>query len=311
MKRKSLLYILPMMLAFVACSDTADEPLAGGDICLNATVGEIESRAVTNPYKGDTPTDANPLEAWVWFSEGDVFGDDDSDMTTHLPCRTILTFNGAPQFAYDKNGANLKYGTDGAEVHCVGFYPAEDVWETTDGKTATATIDGNADLMFASKISGKWGAPLQTQTYRHLQNWVKVCVCAISQDAADVWGKITDISVSSNTSVSVDVATGKITYSNDGTMSVFENTEGKSLHITMQEFGSAFCSPASEYTVNVKIGGKGVSQTIMVESLETGIDLTKGGNLVILTLYFKPFNMVEGVCTLNAWDAQNEDLYMK
>ena len=29
----------------------------------------------------------------------------------------------------------------------------------------------------------------------------------------------------------------------------------------------------------------------------------------VLTLYFHPFNVVEGVCTLNAWNAQNEDLY--
>ena len=29
----------------------------------------------------------------------------------------------------------------------------------------------------------------------------------------------------------------------------------------------------------------------------------------VLTLFFHPFNVVEGVCTLNAWNAQNEDLY--
>ena len=314
MKRKNLLYTLPMMLAFVACTDTADEPLAGGDICLNAAVGEIENRAVANPYKGVTPTGQNPLKAWVWFSNDEnVYGNDEESGLTHLPCRTVMEFEGAPVFAYNTTGQNLKYDTgSNSMVYCVGFYPAENVWNTTDGKTATATIDGENDLMYAPKISGTWENPLQTQIYQHLQNWVKVCVCATSQDAADVWGKITDISVSTKTSVSVDVTTDAITYSGDGTMFVFESTEeGQPLHTTMQEFGSVFCSPAGEYTVSVTIGGKNVSQKIRVEPLESGIDLVKGGNLVILTLYFQPFNMIEGVCTLNAWDAQNEDLYMR
>lgn len=311
MKRTYLLYILPMVLAFVACSDNAEESVSGNEITLDAAVNGIESRLAI-PYLGATPTTGNPLTAWVWFSEdAAAYGDSETDNLTHLPCRTTLTFNGAPQFATDASGNNLKYGTDGADVHCVGFYPAEGAWSTTDGKTVTATIDGTTDLMYAKKISGKWGAPMEQQTYQHLQNWVKVCVCATSQEAADVWGKITDISVSTQTSVRVDVSTDAVTYSVDGTMPVFESTGGQALHTTMQEIGDVFCSPADKYTVSVTIGGKTISQTIEVEPLESGINLTTGGKLAILTLYFNPFNMIEGVCTLNAWDAQNEDLYMK
>ena len=29
----------------------------------------------------------------------------------------------------------------------------------------------------------------------------------------------------------------------------------------------------------------------------------------VLILYFHPFNVVDGVCTLKEWNAQNEDLY--
>jgi len=311
MKRTYLLYILPMVLAFVACADNAEEPVSGNEITLDAAVDGIESRS-TSPYLGATPTTGNPLRAWVWFSEdASVYGDSETDNLTHLPCRTTLTFNGTPQFATNASGNNLKYGTDGNDVHCVGFYPAEGAWRTDDGKTVTATIDGTTDLMYAKKISGKWGTPMGQQMYQHLQTWVKVCVCATSQEAADVWGKITDISVSTQNSVSVDVSTDAVTYFGDRKMTVFDSTEGQALHTTMQEVGDVFCSPAGEYTVSVTIGGKTVSQTITVEPLESGIDLVKGGNLVILTLYFQPFNMIEGVCTLNAWDAQNEDLYMK
>lgn len=312
MKRKNLLYILPVALACVACVDDANGPVSGGDIFLNATVNGMESRAAASPYLGATPTVGNPLTVWVWFSEdATAYGDSETDNLTHLPCRTTLTFNGAPQFATNSGGNNLKYGTDGAEVHCVGFYPAENVWSTTDNKNVMATIDGQTDLMFAPTITGKWGAPMGTQVYKHLQTWIKVCICATSQEAADVWGKITNISVGTLNSVSVDVSTNEVTYSGEKTMPVFESTEGQPLHTTMQEVGNVFCSPSTEYMVHVTIGGKTISKTIKVEPLESSIDLTTGGKLAILTLYFKPFNMIEGVCTLNAWDAQNEDLYMK
>ena len=33
------------------------------------------------------------------------------------------------------------------------------------------------------------------------------------------------------------------------------------------------------------------------------------GKLYILTFYFKPFSLVESSCTLETWDAVNEDLY--
>lgn len=35
------------------------------------------------------------------------------------------------------------------------------------------------------------------------------------------------------------------------------------------------------------------------------------GKLFILSLYFTPFNIIEGTCTLNYWNDQNEDLYLQ
>ena len=34
------------------------------------------------------------------------------------------------------------------------------------------------------------------------------------------------------------------------------------------------------------------------------------GKLYILRLYFNPFNIIEGTCTLNYWNGQNDDLYL-
>ena len=319
MKRMNLFYIGMMALAFMACTDDANEPVAGGEICLNASVGDIESRSV---YLGETPNEDNPLKAWVWFSENQNEYGNNGGEPTYVPCRTVMEFDGSPVFAYNTDGKNLKYKATPTDnvytpVYSVGFYPAEDVWSTTDGKTATATIDGTNDLMFASAIKGTWDVPFgrteenKNLKFEHLLAWVKVCVCATSQEASATWGKIESISISSKKSISVDAGSGTVSYSEEGTVPV--HTDVKNLHTTMQEIGEVFCSPATSYTITFKIGGKTVSKEIAITPVD-GITLEKDedakGKLFILTLYFNEFDVVDAVCTLNAWDAQNEDLYM-
>lgn len=323
MKRINLIYIWAMLGAFVACSDEADMPVSGNEICLNAIVGDIESRALAETYTGATPTTDNPLKAWVWFSNTSDDYSDAPDATTHIPCHTVMEFKGGPTFAR-VGDSQLKYQVtevDGkyVPVYCVGFHPAENVWSIENNKIATAAIDGTKDLMFAPAISATWGEPFGSKEanrnldFQHLLTWVKVCVCATSQDASGAWGKITEMTISSKTEVSVDATDGKVTYSTDGTIPIDVATEGISLHTTMKEVGSVLCSPALTYTVNMNVGEKRINKEIKVTPFE-GITLQEAddakGKLFILTLYFNEFDVVDAVCTLNAWDAQNENLYM-
>lgn len=329
MKGMHYIYLWTLVWALMACTSREDEPQAGEEIRLNATVGEITSRATLtpSPYRGATPTEDNPLKAWVWFSESNsTFSDTETDTETHLPCRTIMEFKGITVDAKNAAGANLKYGSNKDDVYCVGFYPVykdesaqqkEMVWSTTDGTNVTADIDGTTDLMFASRISGKWGTPMDNQIYKHLQSWVKINICATSQDAVTAWGEITKITVNSQKKVKVDLAAATpVGYDTDGEIVILEKTGEKPIYLqtTMEEVGSVFCSPALSFTVNFTIGGKTVSATIeptAFEDVTLDSEEDAKGKLFILTFYFNEFKMIEGVCTLNAWEAQNEDLYMK
>ena len=89
----------------------------------------------------------------------------------------------------------------------------------------------------------------------------------------------------------------------------YQNTDGIDLGINIQDVGSIFCYPQSSYTFEIVCEKGTVTKEIPLRSL-SGVSIGfPAGMQYVLTLYFHPFNVVEGVCTLNAWDAQNEDLY--
>ena len=328
---KRIIDIWIMALVFVACSDSADVPQEGRGICLNAAVGEIESR-----YVGTTPTAGNPLDAWVWFSESNSDFKHNPTATNYLPCRTEMSFDGTPTYAYYKVADNEKYNLEYQStqlnnayvpVYCVGFHP-NSVWTTADDKTATANINGKQDLMFAKRISGTWGEPFgstdanRNLKFDHLLTWVKICVCATSQEAVEAWGTITDVSISSDTQISVNAIDGTaITNTSEMIPVAIDADDGElPLQTITQELGEVYCSSPKEetidseteyiYTVNMKVGGKDVGIQIPVKDFDGNKLSDTKGKLIILTLYFNKFDMIEGVCTLNAWEAQNEDLYM-
>lgn len=327
--RRSL-YLIIYIMAWAACTDDHAEPVPAEDgaIRLGASVVGMESstRAVTVPaiYKGSNPSADNPFKADVWFSNTSGEFLHSPALPTNLPCHTQMTFEGALVYAYTPTegssvAENLKYSTDGDLVYCVGFHPQDRWIPSTDGKTATATIDGKTDLMFAPQISGSWSSPLKEHSYKHLLTWLKVCICTTTQEAAAAWGDVESISIRSADGLSVDLGTGAVTYAT--TTSPFVVVENQPLHTTMQEVGSALCSPAKEYTLTVKTANvEERTITIPVKWLddnETNVtdgDVTSGkvaGRLFILSLYFNEYAVVEGVCTLNAWNNQDEDLYLQ
>lgn len=141
----------------------------------------------------------------------------------------------------------------------------------------------------------------------------------MTMEAARQWGGVTDITISSKDGMEIDLSktVDKVSYiGNDIDIKTFENAEGLLPSLTSTEAGSVFCSPATEYTVKIKTtnypGGKDI--TIKLTNLDYQ-PLTSSseaaGKLFIISLYFSPFNVIEGTCTLNYWNGQNEDLYMK
>ena len=333
-------------------------------IGLKAGVGEIgtvsKSTAIADPYEGTTPTSGKPLAAEVWFSRSATsFPDSIEDDATNLPSHTTMTFNSeAATYAYfDKNGnkssepgEEIKYPTDATNVYCVGFHPVTDKvhptdgWSTTDGFHVSHPINGSEDLMFADVISGTWDSHFQPQEYKHLLTWIKVNVCAMTMETAKQWGKVTKITISSKSSVNIDLSKAKghsekITYGGDDqTLVIYDDPTGTDLSLTSQVLGSVFCSPMTisvpvvgndgqqtgenktlaGYTVSITTKPEGsteITTTIKVGLSDLDYNDVRDpgstvGKLYILSLYFNPFNIIEGTCTLNYWNGQNDDLYL-
>ena len=273
-----------------------------------------------------------------------------SNAATNLPCRTTMTFNSDAaayaDYKPDPTSAaqTLKYPTDGTDVYCVGFHPKSDQesgWYTEDGVNVSHTINGSDDLMFADVISGDWNNHFQTQEYKHLLTWIKVSVCAMTMETAKQWGNVTKITISSKDVLNIDLSKkpAGITYDyKEGSpkvLTIYDDAEtGTELSLTSKVIGSVFCSPmeisvpvtddAGQHTgKNKTLAGYQVSITtknggtktipISLSDLEyreiEDPDETVG-KLYILSLYFNPFDIVEGTCTLNYWNGQNEDLYL-
>ena len=331
-----IIYIVVWASVWTACTDDCADVTSGNEayISLGASVVGLETvtradgdnETTEEPplplYKG-TPSAGNPFEADVCFSETEGEFLHTPTGITNLPCHTQITFEGALEYAMNpENGSNLKYttGENSPSVYCVGFYP-QNVWTVAeDGKTATAPIDGKTDLMFAPPIEGSWNNPLRTQTYNHLLTWLKVCVCSTSQEAADTWGKLKSISIQSADGLSVNLGTGAVTYTKSANASPFVVVENQLLHTTMQEVGKGvLCSPAKEYTLIIETtNARTRTITIPIKWIDeedvTDEDVTSGkvaGRLFILSLYFNEYAVVEGVCTLNALNNQDEDLYLQ
>lgn len=346
MKRIYLIIYLALLVCVClsSCTEQLDINSTDKAITLRAEVENVMPATRNSNYA--TPVSDNNITATVWFST--VQGkfpdgtdtDDPKDESTNIPGHYVINFEGEkPVFPnVDDESKRPRYpipDNDGKvqDVYCVGFYPSTD-WTYVEGtgendpSKATHNITGFDDLMFAAPISGNWNNHFQRQKFTHLLTWLKVCVCTTTTEAGNYWGKLKKISLVDVPSglqindlskmqtsyenvnkkvilTSSDISSTGDSYSPD----IFNNTDGIDLGINIQDVGSIFCYPQSEYTLRIECKNGTVTKKIPLRSLSGSEIGFPAGMQYILTLYFHPFNVVEGVCTLNAWDAQNEDLY--
>ncbi len=340
-------YIFVLLFVLVSCSHI-DEP-EQGDIMLSAVVDNIsvvtkadgDSDAIKAPdsvFMGSEPSSDNPLAVDLWFSESSGVYKNDPQGTTMLPCKSKITYySPSPDYPDLVEDQKIKYNrvqqsgaNDYPYAYCVGFYPQTPLngipfWTVSDdGKTASATIDGKTDLMYAPQISGNWTHPFGPQTYSHLLTWLKVCVCATDSAAVSVWGDIEDISVKSvddypvYTKVNVDLSSGEVSYPSDSKASSgFSFLDGVifSLGTVIKETGSVLCSPSAKYTLHIETSA-GIEKDVLIDLKDMkGIFISSAndavGKMFVITLYFNPFNVIEGVCTLNSWNNEDEELELK
>ena len=344
MKRIYLIIYLALLVCVClsSCTEQLDINRTDNTISLRAEVENVMPATRNSNYA--TPVSDNNITATVWFStvQGNFPNSDTKNPETNIPGHYVIKFKGEeavfpevdnenerPRYPIpDKNGSVQ-------DVYCVGFYPSTG-WNYVEGTNnnpsnkATHTITGFEDLMFAPPIKGNWNDHFDRQKFLHLLTWLKVCVCTTTTEAGNYWGKLKRITLKNvpsglqinNLSKMQSEYKGNngkliLTDGDDGDVSpvggnfspnIFINNDGIDLGINIQDVGSIFCYPRSSYTLKIECENGIVSKEIKLKTLSGTIGFPAGMQYV-LTLYFHPFNVVEGVCTLNAWDAQNEDLY--
>lgn len=315
---------LAAVLTAVSCSGI-NEGLVGGEITLSAgteTVGVTTRADVPSPvpYEGTGPQQGDRLDAKVLFSTSSGIYMNAPEEPTYLPCHTFIHYeNASPKDPEPYNGNKLKYPTNDDTVYCTGLYPMEGWTVSDDGITASHPMDGSTDLMFAEQIEGCWSSHFGRQTYRHLLSWLKIFTCGTSHDSSWFWGEITRISISTGNEVVIELYNNeihgsRITYG--GTETEFPVFEGSHpLHITIHEIGSMFACPALSYTITVETSKAGTKSLTLPLADDKGNALTSidqaAGKLFILELYFHPMDVIEGRCTLKAWDNKEENIFLK
>jgi len=334
MKKISISILLTAALA--AC--TKDPAVTDtGRIELRAGISELSvtSKASADPFRGSVPSSENKLKAEVWFSYDPEQFVNDPEEPEYLPCHTDMTFESPGYYFADYISGSDKFpikypipsntGDESKSVYCIGLCPQEEWTSTDEFKTISHDIDGSEDIMFADIIEGTWDRKFEAQSYKHLLTWIKVSVCATTVDAARHWGNIKSISISSAAYADIDFAESgsSVTYSGSRTIPVdlkYKTGEtgstGIGIDITSRDAGEVFCSPAADFTIEVTTEHGG-TRTVSIPKLtdENGAVISDigqiRGKLFVISLYFSPFDIIEGTCTLNYWNDQSEDLYLE
>lgn len=317
MIRRAMTYTcLISMFMLTACSEKEDGHLERC-IMMRATVGDIkaESKAVSaKPYEGTDPAEM-PLAADLWFSfkSGEYGTIEPTDTYTYIPCHTTATFTSAEITAINYDGDQskaLKYPTgDDKTIYCVGFYPQKK-WSFTEDKTFSAVITGEDDLMFAPELSGKWDNQFCTseensQHFRHMLTWIKIVVCATSDEAASTWGDIQTVSLTTAETITINaINAAEVAY--DGSQDLVIIDENHTLSVNLHEAGSVFCAPAASVIITVT-GENGLSASKEIRAPGGGF---MAGNQYIIVLYFNELSVIDGVCSLSSWDNENDNLYL-
>ena len=225
MLKKTLYIVVAVLICLNACQD--DDHIIrseGKPIYLSAS---LEGTSMTrSPYvPGGTgtyssPTPETPLHTDVWASttpyqftqgydsEGEPLdGSGDGTVAIH----TDATFrSGDPQLLR----AAIYPKENKPNVYFVAFSPISNTgqeWADEEGKYALYTFDGNDDVMFAPQVQGTYATDYDqspTLSYHHLLTWLRVEMKAESKEVDDSWGKISEMTIKSNSKVKINLQVG-------------------------------------------------------------------------------------------------------
>lgn len=315
-------YIVVLLLACSACTGLEMHENDGSirlSVCVDKVDVSTRGTQVAHPFEGTVPSPSNPLETALLFSMTSGVYQHSPALPTCLPCHTTIKYeNAVPKDPDPWEGHNLKYPTDDAPVYCVGLCPKTGWAISDDGRTATYdALDGFTDVMFSQQISGSWSSHFGVQTYDHLLTWLKVCLVAVDAEAPQFWGNVRKVSIETESQVDIvlydaESADSKVSYSGSIEPLVYEGDY--ELTTSIFEVGSVLCAPALSYTLKVQTEKeeRTVEAALVNSSGELLNSLSEAaGRQFVIELYFHPFSVIEGECSLASWEYKGENFYLK
>lgn len=338
-------YIYIMALLLVACNESGDEFLAGNEIAMSARIVEnAETRALsTYEILGKVPSEEYPVNALLCFSEVSGIYKHQPAAPSYLPCHTTISYTSANKtypktFEVNDGNGNIvdvspRYPI-GDAAYCVGLHPATGwTFDDPNYKVASHAIDNTSDIMFAPEISGTYGTQFGAQTYTHLQAWLKIVLCAMTHEAIEMWGGIKSISLKGAANVNIDLAATitsesfigankKITYTGEKDIHVITESDNYTLDILLKDAGSFFYIPLhdangilAENTLKIVTENIGEREVKFKLTDKNGYEITNIydaiGKLYILELHFQHIDQIKASCTLESWEAIDDNLYME
>lgn len=344
-----IIYVVMLScMCMSSCTRQQEEWTNDNDISLRAEVENVMPATRSDKYAEPVSDNNLTATVWFSLEKGKfpekLDSPEDINNETNIPGHFIIDFKGEtpvfPNVANESQRPRYPIPNDTSTitpVYCVGFYPYDgwDYIEGTDDSLSTVTheITGFEDLMFAAPIEGSWRQHFDMQRFVHLLTWLKVCVCATTTDAGSYWGKLKKITLKDVPSALRINDLSKMQHEYTGGMlteddvtplheqddkgnviehspAILDDPNGIDLGVNIQDVGSIFCYPQPSYNLVIECAnGKTKEIKIDLKALSGTVPKFPTGKQYVLILNFHPFDVVEGVCTLQEWNAQNEDLY--
>lgn len=346
MRNAQYITLLISLLLLASCG--GDTPLGVPDDCKVYLVASVEdgsgTRVAYTPNDDadddpDTPNPDHPLSAEVWASSTawsyPNLGKSGDSVPYEVAYHTDAHFqSGGPQLLSKIIYAKL----DTPPLYFVAMTPHTN-WNTTDGTQATYLFHGHEDVMFAPQATGKYGNkdsfgnPLwPTLHFHHLLTWLRLEVKAESEEVAEVWGNLTDITIESKNSVSIDLTRtydpSCVTFSgsvampfyrtDDTTNATYPAAGGEPIpHLAAQEVAYVLCAPVDakakdtesedripEYTITIKTTNRAEGITIPIDlksAADVWYDQNTMGKQFTLSLTFKMGNNITTGVLIEDW----------
>lgn len=333
MKRNNRYIAMGFVFAsMLSCTNDAPEMEQTDEasrIYLSAGIGEVVSSRT--PYELTAPTTEHPLNVSVWATTDNTGKYPDSGLngsTGTVAIHTKAHFqSGTPQLLGDAIYPKAD-GQAAKTVYFVGFHPQSTSWTASnENQSATFTFTGKEDVMFAPQISGAYNTAFDASpqfNFYHLLTWLRIEMVAdkdendiLKKEAiAEAWGKIKELTISSNSQVTVNSLgqtyadanetknelVDNLTFSGETNMNFYhtgtdtsfpEDAGGYAIPTALTEVAYVMCAPVQgvyQYTVDA-VDVKKPEYTLHLKTekreLDIPIDLKIAADVDKETSYFK------------------------